>query len=69
MEAKLRAGNRWHNGKQIPINSKICLSKSKREFILIGVFKEDYNYKAQVKYLDDMSVVTIDYNLIEKYLI
>lgn len=67
--AKLRAGiQRIENGIEVPTGAIEFLSKSGRKCYLSGIRKEDNNFIASIRYLDDGTFVDINYQNIEKYL-
>jgi hypothetical protein len=65
--AKLRAGiSRIENGIEVPVGAVEFLSKSGRKCYLSGVSKEFNKYIASVRYLDDGSFASVDYDVVKQ---
>lgn len=65
--AKLRAGiSRIENGIEVPSGAIEFLSKSGRKCYLSGVSKEYGKYIASVRYLDDGSFASVDYDIVKQ---
>ena len=67
--ARLRAGiSRIENGIEVPTGAIEFLSKTNRKCYLSGIKKENNNFIASIRYLDDGTFVDVEYKKIEKYL-
>ena len=64
---RCRAGvQRIENGIEVPVGAVEFLSKSGRKCYLSGVSNENGKFIASVRYLDDGSFVSVDYDIVKQ---